>query len=169
MAAGITRRQFGGGLGATVAAGTLHGCLSDAERAEEWGEWGRDPGGTRYSPLDQIHRGNVDHLALAWTHHCGEISDGTENSTRTAYECTPLMSDGMLFVTTPFNRVLALDPETGMERWAFDPGLDLSRRYNLWANRGVSLWRHGSELRILHGTLDGRLIALDARTGVPCA
>ena len=169
MATGITRRQFGGGLGATVAAGTLQGCLSDAERAEEWAEWGRDAGGTRYSPLDQIHRGNVDHLELAWTHRCGEISDGAQNPTRTAYECTPLMTDGTLFVTTPFNRVLALDPETGVERWAFDPGLDLSRRYNLWANRGVSLWRHGSELRILHGTLDGRLIALDARTGVPCA
>ena len=61
-----------------------------------------------------------------------------------------------------------LDPESGSERWTFDPGLDLGRRYNLWANRGVSLWQNGSERRLLHGTLDGRLIALDAGSGKPC-
>ena len=159
----LTRRHF-----SAIALGALP--VSHARPGGgNWRAWGHDPGGTRYSPLAQIHRGNVSELQLAWTHHCGEVSDGSRNPTRTAYECTPLMADGSLYVTTPYNRVLSLDPETGSERWAFDPGLDLGRRYNLWANRGVGLWQNGSEQRLLHGTLDGRLIALDASTGKPCA
>ncbi len=168
MAVSITRRSFGHGMGLALAAGALHSCSARDDGAE-WRDWGRDPGGTRYSPLRQIHRGNVGALEPVWTHRCGEISDGTENRTRTAYECTPLMADGSLYVTTPYNRVLALDPETGRERWSFDPGVELGRRYNLWANRGVGLWSSGSECRLLHGTLDGRLIALDAATGRPCS
>lgn len=163
----LTRRSFSRRFGMALAAGALHSCA--AQRGEgDWPEWGRDAGGTRFSPLDQINRETVAGLQLAWTHRCGEISDGSTNRTRTAYECTPLMADGTLFVTTPYNRVLALDPETGAERWAFDPCLDLGKRYNLWANRGVGLWRRGSQRRLLHGTLDGRLIALDARTGKAC-
>ena len=169
MATPLTRRSFNAGLGTAIAFGTLHSSCSQSGAVGEWPEWGHEPGGTRYSPLDQIHRGNVGELQLAWTHRCGEISDGSRNPTRTAYECTPLMADGNLYVTTPYNRVLALDPESGVERWAFDPALDLSKRYNLWNNRGVGLWRNGSERRLLHGTLDGRLIALDASTGRPCA
>lgn len=168
MAAPLTRRDFNASLGSAIALGTLPASCGRSA-AGEWPEWGREAGGTRYSPLAQIHRANVAELQLAWTHRCGEVSDGSRNPTRTAYECTPLMADGFLYVTTPFNRVLALDPETGSERWAFDPGLDLAKRYNLWANRGVSLWRSASQRRLLHGTLDGRLIALDPSTGKPCA
>lgn len=163
----LTRRSFGRNLGLTVAGGALGSCAGSSSDGE-WQAWGRSPGGGRFSRLNQIHRGNVAALEPAWTHRCGEISDGTDNRTRTAYECTPLMAEGLLYVTTPFNRVLALDPETGRERWSFDPGLDLRRRYNLWANRGVALWRRGGERRVLHGTLDGRLIALDAASGKPC-
>ncbi len=166
MPSQFDRRSFGLHLAAALASGTSPACASGA--AGEWRSWGLDPGGSRCSPLAQINRSNVEHLESAWTHHCGEISDGSANPTRTAYECTPLMADGTLYVTTPYNRVLALDPETGRERWAFDPGLDLGRRYNLWANRGVGLWSRGAERRLLHGTLDGRLVALDAGTGRPC-
>ena len=167
MATLLTRRSFGHCIGIAAALGPHSSCSGPGPEGE-WTEWGGDSGGTRFSPLDQVNRDNVAGLRLAWTHHCGEVSDGTVNRTRTAYECTPLMAAGMLFVTTPFNRVLALDPESGSERWTFDPGLDLGRRYNLWANRGVSLWQNGSERRLLHGTLDGRLIALDAGSGKPC-
>lgn len=166
MRKSLTRRSFGQGLGLGLALRAGPSCSTPQDRGE-WADWGRDSQGTRYSPLDLINRANVAELALAWTHHSGEISDGTRNPTRTAYECTPLMADGTLFVTTPYNRVLALDPESGEERWSFDPRLDLSKRYNLWANRGVGLWRNGSERRLLHGTLDGRLIALDAGSGKP--
>lgn len=165
----FSRRSFHRRLGAAVAAGALADrSASKVDTKGEWREWGRDPGGNRFSPLTEINRDNVAELQPAWTHHCGEVSDGSVNPTRTAYECTPLMADGTLYVTTPYNRVLGLDPETGTERWAFDPGVDLNKRYNLWANRGVGLWQHGSERRLLHGTLDGRLIALDAATGKPC-
>lgn len=169
MPAAITRRSFAKRAGVALAAGAIQSCSAPPAADGEWHGWGRDTGGTRYSPLDQIHRENASALEPAWTHRCGEVSDGSASPTRTAYECTPLMADETLYVTTPYNRVLALDPESGRERWAFNPGLDLARRYNLWANRGVSLWRSGSERRLMHGTLDGRLIALDAATGKPCA
>ena len=168
MPASVTRRSFGREVGLALAARALPSCAARGADGE-WRAWGRDAGGTRFSPLAQIDRDSVGDLEPAWTHRCGEVSDGSVNRTRTAYECTPLMADGTLYVTTPYNRVLALDPESGRERWSFDPGLDLTRRYNLWANRGVGLWRSGSERRLLHGTLDGRLIALDAATGKPCA
>jgi quinoprotein glucose dehydrogenase len=100
-------------------------------------------------------------------HHTGEISDGSVNPTRTAYECTPLVVNALLYLTTPYNRLLALDPESGVERWGFDPKLDLSKRYNLWANRGPAYWTDGTDRRIVYGTLDGRLISLDADTGAP--
>ncbi len=168
MAANLTRRSFGRRIGAGLAAAACCSC-GEAAAAGEWTSWGRDPGGMRFSPLSQIDRENVAELRPAWTHRCGEISDGSQNPTRTAYECTPLMTGGRLYVTTPYNRVLALDPETGKELWSFDPQLDLSRRYNLWANRGAAYWRRGADARVIYGTLDGRLIALDARNGKPCA
>jgi quinoprotein glucose dehydrogenase len=90
-------------------------------------------------------------------------------------ETTPLFVDGTLFVSTPFGGVRALDPETGRELWSFDSQLDLSAWYGDFTNRGVSTWldparRVGESCkrRIFIGTVDARLIALDARTGEPC-
>src|SRR5262249_61395714 len=81
--------------------------------------------------------------------------------------CTPLVVDGVMYLTTPFCRVIALDSETGKERWAFDPKLDKNKPNNLFINRGVAFARLGKEQRIFLGTLDGRLFALDARDGQP--
>src|SRR5881628_693996 len=92
--------------------------------AQEWPHYGGDPGGTRYSKLDQVHRGNVTRLRVAWTYHTGDMSDGTVYPTRSTFECTPLVADGVLYLTTPFSRAIALDAETGRELWAFDPKLD---------------------------------------------
>ena len=164
MSASLTHRSFNRQLGGALTIGALQPQAS-ARLDGEWPEWGHDSSGARFSPLDQSHRGNVSRLEVAWTHRCGEISDGSENPTRTAYECTPLKVNGKRFVTTPYSRALALDPETGHERWTFGPSLDLDTRYNPWKNRGISLWKHGSNPRVLLGTLDGRLIAPDARTG----
>ena len=72
-------------------------------------------------------------------------------------------------MTTPFGRAVALEAETGKELWSFDPKLDKDRTYNLFINRGVSYWRSGRQSRIFLGTLDGRLFALDARSGKPMA
>ncbi len=133
--------------------------------AQEWPHYGADSGGTKFSSLKQITTGNVGALKVAWTYHTGDVSDGTDDPIRSAFESTPLAIDGVLYFTTPFCRVIALEAETGKEIWTFDPKLDRTRTYPQYANRGVAYWRHGSAKRIFVGTLDGRLIALDARTG----
>ena len=74
----------------------------------------------RYSPLTKINRNNVSSLKIAWVFHTGDISDGRGNRKRSGFETTPLMVDGTLYLTTPFNRVIALDPETGAQRWVFE-------------------------------------------------
>jgi quinoprotein glucose dehydrogenase len=143
----------------------------------EWPNYGNDPGGMRYSPLTQIDRQNVAKLKVAWVFHTGEVSDGSGGRRRSGFETTPILVDGTLYLTTPFNRVIALDPVTGKQRWAFDPGIDLTQEYgDGLINRGVSTWldprRAGGEAchrRIFEATLDARLIALDAATGKPCS
>jgi quinoprotein glucose dehydrogenase len=135
-------------------------------------------GGGRYSPLADIHRDNVKRLQVAWTYRHGDVRkasgpDGTLRST--AFEATPILVEGRLVFTTPFNRVIALDPETGAELWSFDPKIDKGRRFaNMLINRGAACWRGSGATgacasRVFFGTLDARLIALDVKTGRPCA
>lgn len=132
---------------------------------QDWPQWGGDAGGRKYSPLKQVNRSNVGKLRLAWTYRTGEISDGTEFASKSAFETTPLHVDGVLYVTTPFNRLVALDAETGRELWAFDPKIDKTRPINLFISRGASYWTDGKARRILYGTQGGRLYSVDARTG----
>src|SRR5262245_54525609 len=108
--------------------------------AKEWPAYGRDPGGSRYSPLAQIHRGNVQQLQLAWTHRTGEAGSKEPAAAKAAFEATPLFIDGILYLSTPFNRVIALDAETGIERWRYDPKVDLSASFSEVTSRGVSFW-----------------------------
>ena len=136
----------------------------------DWPAYGRDAGGSRHSPLTQITRENVSRLAVAWTYHHGDVSDGTRSTRKTSFQATPILADGTLYVCTPFGRVIALDPETGRERWTFDPRIDLWVSYaNDLVCRGVSTWVDPASRRrtIFLGTLDARLIALDAATGTP--
>ena len=135
--------------------------------AQEWRYYGADAGGTKYSPLKQINRTNVATLQPAWTFHTGEISDGKTLLTRTAFEATPLVVDGVMYLTTPFNRLIALDPESGKQLWAFDPKLDKSRPANLFLSRGSAWWSDGRHKRLFYGTLDARLFSIDAATGEP--
>ena len=103
---------------------------------------------------------------MAWVYRTGDYGVG-EAAARS--ESTPLFVDGALFVTSPFGRVIALDPDTGIERWNYDPRADLSGEYGDFTNRGVSTWldpRTGSR-RIFIATIDSRLIALDSVTGKP--
>src|ERR1017187_2025756 len=123
----------------------------------DWPAYGRDPGGIRYSPLDQINPKNVATLERAWTYHTGERGR--------SFESTPIFVDNVLYLSTHTQKVIALDPETGGEIWRYDakaPGRE---------NRGGSYWPGDSRepARILFGTGDGRLIALSAKTGVPVA
>src|ERR1700681_518576 len=90
----------------------------------EWPNYGNDPGGMRYSPLSQVRRENVSKLKVAWIFHTGDVSDGSRDRKRSGFEATAILVDGTLYFTTPFNRVIALDPETGKQRWVFDPMID---------------------------------------------
>src|SRR5271156_771222 len=112
----------------------------DSTRAE-WPNYGNDPGGMRYSPLTQINRENVSKLKVAWTFHTGDISDGSRDRKRSGFEATPILVDGTLYFTTPFNRVIALNPETGKQLWAYDPHIEQTLDYgDGLVNRGVSTW-----------------------------
>jgi quinoprotein glucose dehydrogenase len=144
---------------------------------DEWPYYGHDAGGTRFSPLTQINRENVARLKVAWTFHTGDISEGHKVRKRSGFESTPLLVDHTLYLTTPFNRVIALDPETGAQRWAYDPKIELDGDYgDGLVNRGVSTWLDPKRpngqpcrRRIFESTQDARLVAIDAATGSPCA
>jgi quinoprotein glucose dehydrogenase len=141
----------------------------------DWPTYGRDAGGTRYSPLKQIHRGNVAALKVAWTYHTHALEPATDLNHKAAFEATPILFEGSLYLSTPFDQVIALDPATGTERWKYDPGVKHDADYSEVTSRGVSAWTDGKAApkvvcrsRIFIGTIDARLIALDARTGRPC-
>ncbi|MFL6601291.1 MAG: pyrroloquinoline quinone-dependent dehydrogenase [Steroidobacteraceae bacterium] len=130
----------------------------------------------RHSVLSQINRGNVAKLKVAWVFHTGDISAGDDGRKRSGFETTPILVDGRLYLTTPFNRVVALDPTTGKQLWSYDPNIDRSLDYgDGLINRGVATWLDPLATsdrlcgrRIFEATLDARLIALDAVTGMPC-
>jgi len=162
-----------------VAAGAARPAFAqEAAAAAEWPVTEGAPGGGRYSTLRDIDRSNVRELAVAWTYRHGDFREGPfpfRINKGTSFEATPLVVDGRLIFSTPYDRVIALDPESGKELWTFDPGIDRSRFYgNMMINRGVAYWRSPRESdscsrRVFLATLDARLIALDAATGKPCA
>jgi quinoprotein glucose dehydrogenase len=146
------------------------------QTGSDWPTYGNDPGGMRYSPLSQINRENVAKLKVAWVFHTGDISNGQDGRRRSAFETTPILVDGKLYLTTPFNRVIALDPATGKQLWAYDPKINQNLDYgDGLINRGAATWLDPSRgvgaicrRRVFESTLDARLIALDAATGNPC-
>jgi quinoprotein glucose dehydrogenase len=125
----------------------------------------------RYSPLDQISKANVGRLSRVWTYHTGEkaIVSGPRGQRQVAFETTPLVVNGVMYLSTPGNRIIALDPESGRELWSYDPQAHHTGPVKYRAHRGVAYWPGDSKTpaRILLGTLDGRLIALSASTGAP--
>ncbi len=143
---------------------------------DDWAYYGHDAGGMRYSPLTQINRENVTNLKVAWVFHTGDISDGSGRPKRSGLETTPILVDGTLYLTSPFNRVFAVNPETGKQLWVYDPMVDVAGDYgDGLINRGVATWLDASRVkgkpcrrRIFEATLDARLIALDGATGDPC-
>ena len=140
-----------------------------SSRQAEWLYYGGDPGGTKYSPLDDINVGNVQRLEVAWQWNHWE-TPLTEYDTRPGYfEATPLMIDGVLYVTTPYNSLAALDAESGKELWRFDgeaykQGQVLSA--SGWKLRGTAFRRDRGKLVIFLNSRD-RLFSLDASTHEP--
>lgn len=140
-----------------------------------WYAYGGDAGGTRYAPLEQIDRSNVGDLEVAWTYRTGELGEGSPVAGKLTFEATPVLFEGTLYLSTAFGKVIALDPATGVERWVYDPEVDRTKRYSELTSRGVSVWLDeeaeagaACRARLFIGTIDARLIALDAATGEPC-
>ena len=154
----------------------LMGCTEPIEidysgPVADWAEYGKVKGGNRYSSLDQITRDNVDRLEVAWTYETGHVTESGVWSSRTR----PSWSTTRSFACTPTNQVIALDPETGRESWKFDPEVSSESAYVMNC-RGVSTWLDQSaptdavcRRRIIMGTVDARMLEVDARTGVPCS
>jgi quinoprotein glucose dehydrogenase len=147
-----------------------------AQSRSDWPTYGGDPGGTRYSTASQINKSNVTQLKVAWTFRTGALPHDPDLDKKAAFETTPILADGKLFLTTPYDHVFAIDPQTGEKLWEFDPKLELPYGSSEVTSRGVSAWRDAKAksnqpcaLRIFFGTLDARLIALDGDSGKPCA
>ncbi len=141
-------------------------AMIQGQQDGDWLTYGRDAGGERFSPLNDINRGNVASLQVAWTFRTGDAYQPPRGRP-TAFEATPLHVDGTLYLSTPVGRVIALDSATGQPRWAFDAKVPRDMGYGDFASRGVSMWQSGGERRIFVATIDARLIALDARSGQP--
>lgn len=140
----------------------------------EWPVWGRDNAGTRFSPLEQITPANVSKLKLAWEYDTGY--DPMSDAAPSPLQATPLMVDDRLFLCTQTNVVVALDPDTGKELWRYDPRVDPASGTAVRTCRGVAYYEsavakvgEACARRIITGTFNAQLIALDSRTGAPCA
>lgn len=174
-----------------IAAGALCSALlwlpthsAQSQEADvDWPHYGAAPGGGRFSPAEQITPANVQRLKPVWDHRSGdfrggEVSNDLEfdegmSQRPTTFVATPIVADDTLYYCTPFNRVFALDPQTGAEKWQFDPEVNMADE-GLTNCRGVSFWKRSTptgavcDSRVILGTLDARLVVLDAETGKRC-
>ena len=160
------------------------GGAKPAAPSTEWPTYGHDPGGMRFSPLKQITPANVGQLQVAWTYHMRPATPATPpapdvdapaaaagrgrgrgrgGSGFAASETTPVVVDGIMCISTPYNRVVALDPTTGKEVWVFQlPSGNPS-------TRGVEYWAGDAKTppQIVFASGNGRIYSLDAKTGQP--
>jgi alcohol dehydrogenase (cytochrome c)/quinohemoprotein ethanol dehydrogenase len=144
----------GGGASAPATSGVTDAMLASPPEGE-WLSYGRDHGEQRFSPLTQITDANVGQLGLAWS---------ADLDTARGQEATPLMHDGVLYVSTAWSMVKAYDAKTGALKWSYDPQVPRAKLVDVCCdavNRGVALYGD----KVFVGTLDGRLVALDQQTG----
>ena len=140
-----------------------------------WHAYGGSGAGTRYMPFDTINQDNVHLLERAWTFRTGELGQEAQDGQDLTFEATPIFFENTLYFPTAFGEIFALDAQTGEKRWSYNPNIDRSRYFSEVTSRGVSLWVDATgdqgatcSARIIEGTIDARLIAVDARTGMPC-
>jgi len=155
--------------------GTIFTSMASAQQGTKDGQWpsyGGDKGSTKYAPLDQINRDNCADLEVAWKWESPDGAIAAREDTRarpSRFEATPLMVNGVLYTSTSFSQVAAIDAGTGKTIWNYDseswrPG----RPANLgFVHRGVVHWSKGGEERIIIATGNSQLISLDAKTGEP--
>ena len=160
---------------ALVALAALAGCAAAAATPpdQDWPVYGGDPGGMNYSPLADINAANVSGLKLAWQWQTGEQPMSAFKTSPGMFEATPVVVDGVMYLSTPYNRVVALDAASGRELWAYDPQAYRDGQVpngTGFVHRGVALWRdsRSGALRVLMNSRY-RLIELDARSGRPVA
>src|SRR5262245_23673549 len=129
----------------------------------DWSTYAGDPQGRRYSPLTQINRTSVARLKLAWQYGVADLRAGATVNAAGRSQAVPILVHGVLYTSTARRTIVALDPATGKEIWKHE--LEKGGA----PNRGVSYWPGTGRVtpRILAGTTDGRLLALDAATGSP--
>jgi quinoprotein glucose dehydrogenase len=158
-----------------ILAFTVQSSIATAAPEADWPAYGGDAGGTRYSPLTQITPANVSELHVAWTFRTGELGQGVKDWKRSAFEATPILYDGALYLTTSSTDVVAINAVDGSLRWRHDSQSRKDLHYSDGVSRGVSLWVDPASAagatchaRIFAPTLDGRLLALDAATGKSC-
>jgi quinoprotein glucose dehydrogenase len=144
--------------------------------AAAWESYGGGPGGGQYSPLAAIDTGNVHRLEQAWIYHTGDFS-GDGGSDPTTFEANPIHAYGKLYFCTPYNRLVALEADTGREAWTFDPGVARDDSlHGAHVCRGVAYWEEAAPApadtlcarRVFGATGDGRLVAVDAASGRAC-
>lgn len=149
----------------------LSACGGENVRTQEQGGWpavSGSNGGGRYAALTEINKDNVKRLRVAWKFRTGDYDRGRPGETLTAFQATPILEEQTLFLCTPNNQTIALEPETGKLRWRYDAKPNVAGVYESVC-RGVAYWRDAqtpdANGRIFMGTVDGRLIALNAQTG----
>lgn len=131
----------------------LPGCSgNDNTEQSDWSLYGRDYNNQRFSPLTQINRENIDQLQLAWKY---------KTDKKSTFQTTPIVVDGVMYITTPFNDVIALDAVTGKKKWRYQHQLKQKNFCCGPANRGPAV-AYGMVYTV---TIDARLIALDQKTG----
>ena len=147
---------------------------------DDWTSYGKSSGGGHFSKADEITPENVKKLEIVWVHRSGDYKGGANSAGvkggeyQTSFQATPLLVDDTLFYCTSYNRVFALDPETGKEKWVFDPKLKKDGRAIL-ACRGLSSWKDETKSssekchhRIMGVTIDAELFSIDGKSGEIC-
>ncbi|HEV7414804.1 MAG TPA: PQQ-binding-like beta-propeller repeat protein, partial [Tianweitania sediminis] len=159
-------------------AALLSSCLlaamgSASAQQSEWTAFHGDVGSTKFSNVQSLTPDTVGNLERAWEFHTGDVSDGSGEIPETVWSATPIYANETLYLGTPFYRVVALDPATGLQRWSYssDSRLEALTQPAL-KNRGVAYWESGQagacEKRVFLGTMDAELHAIDADTGQRC-
>jgi quinoprotein glucose dehydrogenase len=164
----MTTRCWTRAVSAAVAL-SIATVAANAQAGNEWPFYGGDLAATKFSTLTDINRGNVAKLAPAWEWATGETAKSEPRARPGNFQATPLMIGDTLFLSTSYNRVVALDANTGRELWAYDPQAYLAGQPpngTGFVHRGVATWSDGKQRRIFINSR-WNLIALDASTGKP--
>ena len=170
--ASVAGASGAGASGAGASGAEASGAEAAAKGGSgEWRAYGATNAATKYSPLSQIDATNVANLRIAWEWESPDaaIIEANPGLAPGEFQATPIMADGVLYTSTAFCQVVAIDPATGRNIWVHDPGTWKRGKYTSkgMQHRGVAYWRDGDDARVIIGTGDNRLIALDARTGEP--